>query len=485
MGGYWFAWPQRDADGNCRLVGLAVDMGCYEYGSSPDADGDLLSDADEWAAATDPLTDDSDGDGLRDGLELLRGSNALQVTAPGILNVPSDFATIQQSLCVSLAGDEIIVSPGAYPGNLQFCGPDIILRSSDPGDPNVVGSTVIDGGGLGPVVSFMGGESQACVLAGFTIRNGHSVWGGGILGGTYSDHTRAIIENNTITGNSAGYGGGLCACNGTIQNNTITGNSAGYSGGGLASCYGTIQNNTITGNAAKWYGGGLSRCNGTIRNNTIAGNSAEWSGGGLTFCGGTAQNNTITGNSAEYDGGGLYECDGTVRNCILWGNTAPSGPQLQYSSIPTYSCIEGWTGDSEKRNISAEPRFAGPDTGDFRLLPSSPCIDAGYNHPSLPPTDIVGMRSIMFGGKSLTVDTGAWEYYVNALSRELGGNAVLTWSSLTGKSYRVERSSDMLTWQTAAETVPSLGDTTTTWTDTTAPFLSPGVQIRYYRTVER
>ena len=271
-----------------------------------------------------------------------------------------------------------------------------------------------------------------------------------------------------------------------ILNNTITGNeAAGFWGGGLSDCNGTIQNNTISGNSADWDGGGLYQCNGTIQNNTITGNSATYYGGGLYYCKGPIQNNTITGNSAGEDGGGLSGCNGTIQNCIIWANTAPSGPHVQESSIPTYSCIEGWTGDSKKRNISGDPRFAGPDTDDFRLLSSSPCIDAGYNDPSLPATDIAGMHRVMYGGKSLMVDMGAWEYYINTLSREPNGNAVLTWTSLAGKTYRVERSSDMLTWQTAADNIPSAGSATTTWTDTTAPFIFPSVRIRYYRTVEK
>jgi hypothetical protein len=82
---YWFAWPQRDLDGNCRLFGRRVDMGCYEFGSSPDSDGDLLSDLAESSVAPNspnPNNDDSDGDGLRDGLEVLRGSDPMAPTPP-------------------------------------------------------------------------------------------------------------------------------------------------------------------------------------------------------------------------------------------------------------------------------------------------------------------------------------------------------------------------------------------------------------------
>jgi len=74
---YWFAWPQRDLDGNCRLQGMRVDMGCYEYQAGPDADGDLLSDEDEDRFGTDANREDTDSDGLRDGLEVLRGTSAL------------------------------------------------------------------------------------------------------------------------------------------------------------------------------------------------------------------------------------------------------------------------------------------------------------------------------------------------------------------------------------------------------------------------
>ena len=529
---YWFAWPQRDLDGNCRVVGVAVDMGCYEYGSSADADGDLLSDSDESAARTNPFTGDSDGDGLRDGLELLRGSNPLQTTARGILNVPSQIATVQKSLCVSLPGDEIIVAPGTYRENIQFCGAEIILRSSDPGDPNVVGSTILDGGGAGPVVSFMGGETEACVLAGFTIRNGRWDMGAGIKGigtlATIQNNTitansatsqggglyecNGVVQNNTIAGNSAeDDGGGLCNCSGTIQNNTITGNSGGalywcngvvqnnritgnsaYSGGGLCRCGGIIQNNTITGNSARgggaWsdFGGGLYGCNGTIQNNTITGNSAAYDGGGLAGCGGTIQNNTIAGNSAGEWGGGLWACYGTLRNCIIWGNTAPTGPQLDGVTIPSFSCIEGWSGGGEG-NAASEPQFVNPEAHDYHVQHGSPCIDAGYNDPALPATDIVGMHRIMFGGKSLTVDMGAYEFYINDLTRGPNPNqTTFTWSSLADKTYSIFYSSDLLTWHLAIATFPSSGNQTSSWIDDgsltgIAPSLVPR---RFYRILE-
>ncbi|MDP2895873.1 MAG: right-handed parallel beta-helix repeat-containing protein [bacterium] len=585
---YWFAWPQRDLDGNCRLAGSSVDMGCYEYGCSPDSDGDLLSDSDEETAGTDPRNDDTDGDGLPDGLEILRKSDPLQLTAPGVIHVTSETAAIQKSLCLAVPGDEVVVGPGHYRGNIQFCGRDVTLRGLDPHDPNVVSSTILDAGGSGPVVRFTGRESGASVLSGFTITGGSCCGsGGGISGGTSDRHTGATISNNLITGNFAvgdwqsggggmaycdgiiesntisnnlssgswqgvfsrpigGNGGGLASCHGVIRNNAITANSVrgfdGYydaNGGGVAYCQGTIRNNVISANSARgvgaglafchgaiernpiiantaedqgggfygchgvivdnvissnssaFYGGGLSYCNGIIQNNLISANSVSgepWYGfgGGVALCEGTIRNNSVVGNMAGNRGGGLCDCSGMILNCIVWGNVAPAGSQLHNTEVLTYSCIQDWTGGGEG-NISEDPRFVDAENGDFRLMPDSPCIDAGFNDPQLPGFDIAGMHRIMFGGKSLTVDMGAYEFYINDLTP--GPNpdqTTFTWSSLADKTYSILYTEDLLTWHLAIANFPSFGGRTTSWSDDGSltgipPLLAPR---RFYRVLE-
>jgi len=330
-----------------------------------------------------------------------------------VIYIPNDYPTIQEAINDACEGDEIIVSPGTYYENINFWGKNVVLRSQDPTNPDVVATTIIDGSYNGSVVTFDGTEPQNCFLQGFIITNGHSPRGGGINGngtlatiqynnittntvyGFYPDgsggglfNCSGTIQNNTITGNSAtNYGGGFFNCGGTIQNNTITGNSASDSGGGLYYCDGTIQNNIIAGNSAN-YGGGLYYCGGTIRNNTITGNSATNYGGGLYYCGGTIQNNTIAGNSAN-SGGGLFYCDGFILNCIIWGDSAATGSQIDELTTPVFSCIQNWEGGGEG-NIKDDPIFVNLLAGDFHLTDDSPCIDAGhpnsqYNDRCLPP----------------------------------------------------------------------------------------------------
>jgi hypothetical protein len=537
----WFSWPQQDLDGNCRLVGSTVDMGCYEYGASADADGDLLSDADEVALETDPERDDTDGDGLRDGLEVLRGSNPVAATPPGIVDVPSELPTIQGALCVSRSGDEVVVAPGTYQENLLLYGPDVILRSADPENPDTVASTVLNGRGLAPVVSFSGNESEACVLAGFTIRNGK--------GGIYGRSTHATIRNNVITSNTAAGasvlwspgGGGISGCNGAIRYNIIVGNSAEYggglsgcggiieknlitrnSGGGLYSCGGIIQNNVISENSANGSGGGLAYCDATIQFNIIAANSAGDDGGGLYNCGGnvivvppvqpwppepsaiirsnlivgnsakrgggvsdsvvTIENNTIAGNTAE-EGGGLHFC-WDISNCIIWGNVAATDAQLDESDVPVYSCIQDWTGGGEGNIVPPLAGFVDPDGPDdnpatyddnnYRLLGDSPCIDAGKNEDWMNEAlDLDGNPRIFYGGKSLTVDMGAYEYgsfpfrVVGVLSDE-DAKTQLIWNSRSGEVYRIWSCDDLSTAQWVEEATVQSNGSSASWLDADA-----------------
>ncbi|MGB2807802.1 MAG: right-handed parallel beta-helix repeat-containing protein [Sedimentisphaerales bacterium] len=331
---------------------------------------------------------------------------------PGVLHVPSEYATIQSAIDSAVDGNEIVVSRGTYYENINFGGKNIILRSTEPTNPSVVTNTIIDGSNVSSVVTFSGTESPACVLSGFTITNGRSngYYGGGIYGSNPDGiGTLATIQYNHIVGNvavpsgfpGAASGGGLYGCDGIIQYNVISGNIAyggvesGSHGGGLFSCDGTIRNNIISNNSA-YFGGGMyiSLSNQIVSGCVFTGNIANFKGGGV-FCylgSPTFINCTFVGNSSTYGGGIFNNSHSNLNNCILWGNT----PEQIYVdggvSMVTYSDVQGgWPGQG---NIEADPCFADPNNGDYHLKSqagrwdpneqnwvqddvTSPCIDAG------------------------------------------------------------------------------------------------------------
>lgn len=325
---YVFGEFIADMDGNCRISGESVDIGSYEYGSSPDFDGDLLPDAKESFYSCHFEISDTDDDGLIDGIEVMRGTEPdIEDMPPGI-TIPDDYPSIQEGVFYSFQEENVILQKGEYNENIHLMGKNVILQSLNPDDEEARNSTIIDGSGLHSVVTFSGDEDPTCILKGLTIINGStSGFGGGIAG----NETFAAIEKNRIMNNNAGL-----------------------EGGGIFLCYGKIQNNII------------------------ASNSAEKGGGIFDQYAGRIQNNTIWGNSASKTGGGIYSLQRRLKNCILWNNSAPDYPQLLLSNSPDpqYCCIQDWTGDGEG-NIIKDPLLVDPEKGKFHLQPDSPCIDAG------------------------------------------------------------------------------------------------------------
>ena len=131
-------------------------------------------------------------------------SSGLSTLEAAILNVPSQYSTIQSAVNNANDGDEIIVAQGRYLENININGKDIILRSTNPTNLNTIAQTIIDGDQKGSVVTFKGDESTSCTLEGLTITNGKAQYGGGINGNA----TRSLIQNNKITNNYSEYVGG-------------------------------------------------------------------------------------------------------------------------------------------------------------------------------------------------------------------------------------------------------------------------------------
>jgi len=117
--------------------------------------------------------------------------------------VPGQFATIQEAITASVVGDTVLVSPGIFLERLDFLGKNIAVRSA--GGALL---TTIDGGGLGTVLSFTGGEGLNAILSGFTITGGIGL--GGNPGAMLCVGSSPTVRNCRFI-NNEGRGGGAGA----------------------------------------------------------------------------------------------------------------------------------------------------------------------------------------------------------------------------------------------------------------------------------
>ncbi len=110
-------------------------------------------------------------------------------------------------------------------------------------------------------------------------------------------------------------------------------------------------------------------------------------------------------------------------NTIAWGN-APDQISDDAGAVTTvnYSDVQGgWCG-AGSNNIDADPLFVAPGSGDYRLSPGSPCIDAADNTavPKGVVTDLDGNPRFVDdpctddtgNGDPPIVDMGAYEFQV-------------------------------------------------------------------------
>ncbi len=258
---------------------------------------------------------------------LLTGLAAAQVRY-----VPGDHATIQDALVVATDGNEIIVSPGTYYENLDFLGKAVRLASTDPGNPEITASTIIDGSqpsdpNQASIVSFLTGEGPDSILEGFTLQNGRG----------RRDWT-ITTWRTTFDDDNADGGAVFCRqASPTIRKNVIRNNSVTYGGAGIF-CHNNasplIEDNTFEDNFAGWYGAGVFgrvSCSPTIRRNRFVNNTAPTLGGAVYLADNSTSkvyDNLFIGNTCtKLYGGAIYvfiQCNIDIINNIFIDNTCPA-----------------------------------------------------------------------------------------------------------------------------------------------------------------
>ena len=307
--------------------------------------------------------------------------------------VPDQYTAIQDAIVAAVDGDMVIVAPDTYTGDgnrdIDFLGKAITVRSSDPNDTDIVATTIIDCQGTEfnqhRAFYFHTGEGSKSILAGFTIKNGNALCGGGIycvdsnptiVNCTLSNNKARqyqypyavqLLQNNSLMFNNEtdvrimcpppipdrrGNGAGICCVdsNSTVINCTFVSNSAYEHGGGMYSMGGnpTLINCLFSSNFAGG-GGGMANLGGsspTLNNCTFNANTAETGGGGMRNADNsnpTLTNCTFRDNSAGWSGGlGNYFSSPTLTNCTFIGNFADNngGGINNYESNPVFTnCI--------------------------------------------------------------------------------------------------------------------------------------------------
>jgi predicted outer membrane repeat protein len=321
-----------------------------------------------------------------------------------------------------------------------------------------------------------------------SFSDNHASFGGGVY---FNEGSTGLVRDCTFTHNLANEAGGLYALSSpvTVRQCTFTDNTASGGafavGGGFSSYFSdSVMDACTFVNNHAYLGGGGVYCEGAspqfynslfIGNNTLGPVQEQGWGGGLlngyfmtgieanlTFIGNTGNRGggianaifsspliaacTFTANTSTVPdavGGAVHSFDQstpTIANVIAW-NDSPSELSGVVDGVQ-YSCVkDGAPATAGPGNISADPRFVrqptpgadgvwgtgDDDGGNVRLLPGSPCIDAGNNRimpaltvdadgharfandPSIPdsgpgPAPVIDMGAFEFQGASCSPD---------------------------------------------------------------------------------
>jgi hypothetical protein len=257
-------------------------------------------------------------------------------------------------------------------------------------------SAVWDGGGA------ESGTLINCVLAANSAREGGGAWSATLIGCT--------LSNNVGFAGSTGGG----AFFGSLSNCVLVGNSAAYGGG----CYSaTLINCALTGNSASFGGGAYL---GKLVNCTVVGNS-------------------VTG-SINNTGGGTY--GSILTNSIVYFNTAPAGANYEpNNNSMTYCCASPLA--PGPGNTSSDPLFMDRAAGNLRLQSNSPCIDIGLNAAVTATADLDGRPRIA----QSVVDMGAYELQPGVSGSFIGWLALYGLPTDGSADYADSDADGMNNWQ--------------------------------------
>ncbi len=358
----------------------------------------------------DPLMADADGPDdvygtIDDDLRPTAGSPAIDA---------GDDAAVPPDVGVDRSGNPRIVGPAVDVGAYEFQGRRwLVVDDNAPGDPGPddpnVSDPLEDGSEEHPFDTIM--EAIDAAVAGEGVRVAAGVYrepvvmkDGVDLQGAGADVT-VIDERNA---HAVVRGASHCRLAGF----TVTGHAQDDIDGvycqdvqGMLIADNIIRDNT-------WSGIDATRSSLVVVNNVIVDNRC----GGVVLRGAADEetrivNNTIGGNGNEAGVSVWHGAAAAVTNNVVVGNRS-GGVACIEGGVVTLAHNNLWDNDyidcqPGPTDISARPQFVDPANDDYRLLPGSPCIDAGDNA-ALPASVTVDLdANARFVDDPATEDTGA------------------------------------------------------------------------------
>ncbi len=408
----------------------------------------------------------------------------------------SGAGSLRQAIASASPGGSINFDPGLSGAAITLTSGQLVVDKRLSIDASALpGGIIIRGGGTSRILSVPTGGDLT--LRGLTLATGNAIAGGAI-----DNAGTLMIENCTFSGNASRDQGGALTNAGTLtaMDCTFTQNTAGSNGGAVANDTGsaTFTRCTFSGNAntgPTQGGGALNHAIGaagmTLTHCTIAGNSAAGSDGGgglrargplLTLSHCIVAGNTVSaGTGADVyttvgvalgganiirlqAGAGTYTGSGTNNTAdpLLAPLGSYGGPTQTMALRPGSPARNAATGSSSTADQRGFPVTGTPDIGAYESGTNLNC--AGFLAENLPVSATAAQiaPTYDFDGDGATNESewaaltdparaSSWFRITSALRS--GGNLVISFPSVTGKTYTLWRSDSLSgSWTNSGQT---------------------------------
>jgi predicted outer membrane repeat protein len=262
---------------------------------------------------------------------LATGMAAQQPNTREVVNTNDDGAgSLREAVSLVSPGGNVLISIENATITLTS-GEIVIDKDLTIGAPSsLVPSVAVSAGNMSRVFRIVPGVHVKIFF--LAIKDGNTDFGGAILNQGTLELFRSTVSNSNATKSGGGIRneGELTMNFVTVSENSATGDGGGISNSGTGTL--TMNKCTVSGNSAGSGGGISSSGKLTITDCTVSGNSAAGGGvgGGILNSGNaelTMTNCTVSGNSAEGDGGGIFNSGQgiIIRGCTISENEASKG----------------------------------------------------------------------------------------------------------------------------------------------------------------